>query len=154
MYMTDTLCSFTRNVIFKSCFLLSEYGSSNLRRDHVTRHIHAGIVIPGELIWAVINAIIISFIDQHTQTVFVVYRGGMTSMENWRCHGGARGGGVPLWFSFSVFLFACQVSGQSWTLIIIIPYPIMIILRQNFRAGEASRHFATPITKHPGAAPG
>ena len=26
MYMTDTLCSFTRNVIFKSCFLLSEYG--------------------------------------------------------------------------------------------------------------------------------
>ena len=26
MYMADTFCSFTRNVIFKSCFLLSEYG--------------------------------------------------------------------------------------------------------------------------------
>ena len=26
MYMTDTCCSFTRNFIFKSCFLLSEYG--------------------------------------------------------------------------------------------------------------------------------
>ena len=25
MYMTDTFCSFTRNFIFKSCFLLSEY---------------------------------------------------------------------------------------------------------------------------------
>ena len=27
MHMTDTFCLFTRNVIFKSCFLLSEYGS-------------------------------------------------------------------------------------------------------------------------------
>ena len=27
MYMTDTFWSFTRNVIFKSCFLFSEYGS-------------------------------------------------------------------------------------------------------------------------------
>ena len=27
MYMTDTFCSFTRNFIFKSCFLLSELGS-------------------------------------------------------------------------------------------------------------------------------
>ena len=27
MYMTDTFCSFMRNVTFKSCFLLSEYGS-------------------------------------------------------------------------------------------------------------------------------
>ena len=27
MYMTDTFCSFTINVIFKSCFLLSKYGS-------------------------------------------------------------------------------------------------------------------------------
>ena len=28
MYMADTFCSFNmRNVIFKSCFLLSEYGS-------------------------------------------------------------------------------------------------------------------------------
>ena len=27
MYKTDTFCSFTRNFIFKSCFLLSEYGS-------------------------------------------------------------------------------------------------------------------------------
>ena len=27
MYMTDTFCSFTRNIIFKSCFLSSEYGS-------------------------------------------------------------------------------------------------------------------------------
>ena len=26
MYMTDTFCSFTRNFIFKSCFLLSECG--------------------------------------------------------------------------------------------------------------------------------
>ena len=26
MYRTDTFCSFTRNVIFKSCFFLSEYG--------------------------------------------------------------------------------------------------------------------------------
>ena len=26
MYMTDTFCSFTRNFIFKSCILLSEYG--------------------------------------------------------------------------------------------------------------------------------
>ena len=25
--LADTFCSFTRNVIFKSCFLLSEYGS-------------------------------------------------------------------------------------------------------------------------------
>ena len=25
MYMTDTFCSFTRNVIFQSCFLLSKY---------------------------------------------------------------------------------------------------------------------------------
>ena len=25
--MTDTFCSFTRNVLFKSCFLLSDYGS-------------------------------------------------------------------------------------------------------------------------------
>ena len=27
MYMADTFCSFTRNFIFESCFLLSEYGS-------------------------------------------------------------------------------------------------------------------------------
>ena len=27
MYMTDTFCSFMRNVIFKTCFLLSQYGS-------------------------------------------------------------------------------------------------------------------------------
>ena len=27
MYMTDTFCSFMRNVILKSCFLLLEYGS-------------------------------------------------------------------------------------------------------------------------------
>ena len=26
IYITDTFCSFTRNFIFKSCFLLSEYG--------------------------------------------------------------------------------------------------------------------------------
>ena len=26
MFMTDTFCSFTRNFIFKSCFLLSMYG--------------------------------------------------------------------------------------------------------------------------------
>ena len=30
MYMTDTFCSFMRNVIFKSCFLFSEYGSTEL----------------------------------------------------------------------------------------------------------------------------
>ena len=30
MYMTDTFCSFMRNIIFKSCFLLSEYS----RVDH------------------------------------------------------------------------------------------------------------------------
>ena len=32
MYITDTLCSFTRNFIFKSCFLLSEYG--NIANHH------------------------------------------------------------------------------------------------------------------------
>ena len=30
MYITDTFCSFRRNVIIKSCFLLSEYGSIDL----------------------------------------------------------------------------------------------------------------------------
>ena len=30
VYMTDTFFSFTRNVIFKSCFLLSEYGRTAL----------------------------------------------------------------------------------------------------------------------------
>ena len=28
MYMTDTFCSFTRCVIFKGCFLFSEYDST------------------------------------------------------------------------------------------------------------------------------
>ena len=31
VYTTDTFCSFTRKVIFKSCFLLSEYGRQLLR---------------------------------------------------------------------------------------------------------------------------
>ena len=31
MYMTDTFCSFTRNVTFQSCFLLSWYGRTQIR---------------------------------------------------------------------------------------------------------------------------
>ena len=38
MYTTDTFCSFTRIVIFKSCFLLSEYG-----RDETEIYIFFGV---------------------------------------------------------------------------------------------------------------
>ena len=49
MFMTGTLCSFMRNIIFKSCFLLSEYGSTDPQiqthvpsEDGVKTHIKTG----------------------------------------------------------------------------------------------------------------
>ena len=49
MYITDTFCSFTRNVIFKSCFLLSEYGrivferSSHSHTRWAQSHLHINL---------------------------------------------------------------------------------------------------------------
>ena len=40
--MTDTFCSNTRNVIFKSCFLLSEYGSNPLHSSDLNHSLESG----------------------------------------------------------------------------------------------------------------
>ena len=43
MYMTDTFCSFTRNFIFKGCFLLSEYGRVLLSDSETEGYAQVGL---------------------------------------------------------------------------------------------------------------
>ena len=47
MYMTEKFCAFMRNIIFKSCFLLSVYSRFSSRlQGHVSQHTSPRFVIP------------------------------------------------------------------------------------------------------------